>query len=148
MVPFSLPLQGARGDFSLVFTVGSQWSSWRIISQYCGSPYDWVPLEFLTLRVVLTESPALITQGSGFPTRTLAPEAVSAPESLLWEAATPCIHLPASPVLGAAVFPVLPSCTDPRRVNFSVCFTCCQDRVATFKLITCGTRKQKSLIHS
>ena len=51
---FLFCLWEAWGDPSLIFTE----SSCRKISQNCGGPYAWMPLEFLNLRVVQTESPA------------------------------------------------------------------------------------------
>ena len=52
MAPFPLLLLEAQGDFSLILL-------WEAnLTLLCRPPYDWVPLEFLTLWIVSTESPA------------------------------------------------------------------------------------------
>ena len=84
MVPFIPPLARCmRGFFSSIYC-GYLVELLEInIKILWGPPYDWVPLEFLTLRVVHTELRQFNNYSSGFSTLALVPTGVSASESLL-----------------------------------------------------------------
>lgn len=58
MIPFS-SCQKQKGIFPPIFTMGMRSNTWKLISQYYGATYNWVPLEFSTLWVVHTESLAV-----------------------------------------------------------------------------------------
>lgn len=76
--PFSLPLPEALGDFSPIFIMRTWWSSQRSNSQKCGGlRYDWVPLEFLVLRIVHTEPPEILQLQLRFSYPTLVSAEVS-----------------------------------------------------------------------
>lgn len=86
MVPFALPLPEAQGDFSLLAR------GWTPGGKMWGPPYEWVPLEFLSLNLVHTEPPVIWQLQCSFLYLTLVPM-----EVIL------CIHLSVSPILWATV---------------------------------------------
>ena len=118
MVPFVLLLPEARGDFPPIFTVGMWSSSWRLISQYCGDPCDWVPLEFSTLRAVPTESLAVGWSQFRFSYTSTGSRGsffswVSAPVSL----GSLCSPVCLSNLAGSGLPCVLPSLRNPRMMT-------------------------------
>lgn len=127
-VSFPLPPPEAQRDFSLIFTVRICLSLLEVnLIKLCPLPLptlpkDQVPLEFLTLKLVHTEPPAIYQSQFRFSYSALVPGTYSASESLLQEALTPCVGFLS--ILGGGGLPcVLPSLTEPRRVVLSVCFS-------------------------
>lgn len=76
MVPFPSPC-GKQGDFSLLFTVGTQEP--LEMKQKCPPPPGLGPLLFSPLDLVFTEPPAICPPPFRFPCPALAPVEVSAP---------------------------------------------------------------------
>ena len=98
MVPFPLPLLGAKQEFSLVLTLGT-WSRLRRYNltglwapRWLGPPAVFSP-ELPTLSLQ-----QLVNPSSAFPTTVPVPASVSASEFLLQETTTPCISLSVSPI--------------------------------------------------
>lgn len=73
------PLLESQWNFSPIFTVGDQSSSWRYVLQYC-CPLQWGP-GILTLTLCFAE--ASTNYSSSFPTSALVPMAVFACEPLI-----------------------------------------------------------------
>ena len=92
--PF-IPPAGSMRAFSPIFTRRIWLSSWRWISQDFGALHAWVPLEFLTLRVVSTEPPVI--PQSPYP-------GASSHGGSAWVSAL--LAMTVSPTLGTAVCPV------------------------------------------
>lgn len=83
-----------------------------------GYSYDWVPLEFLTLRLVHTEPPAIQQSWFRFPNPSLVPTVVH--KSLLQQTCVIPLFAFISPILTQSV--VFPSLMDPREPTTIVDF--------------------------
>lgn len=145
MVTFSLFLPEAQGDISLIFMVRI-WSSscggfHNIVGPFC----DWLPLEFLTLRLVHTE-PLVINQlqfwFSSPGTGSHSSFCFCLCSRKMWLPVFACLSLQFGECF--ALCPHLSLIQeDLLVVQFVQVFICFQDGVATSKLITCGTGNQK-----
>ena len=105
------------------------------------------PLEFLTLRIIHTEPPAICQIWFKFSCLVQVLLEVSTPEFLLWSAVTPCICLSVSPIseICPGFFPLLWIQEELLVFQSVWFFTCCQDGLATFKRLTGGTGKKNLL---
>lgn len=133
MAPFPLPLPQAKE--ALIFTGGTWLSNTVRVPLISGSP-----LEFLTLRVVHTELPAIRRLQFRLSYPALVPTGfcsrVSAPVGKLWL----CICLSVSPILWAVFCPVPYLSNGLRKSGWFFSLLSCKDRVVTSKLLTSGTR--------
>lgn len=73
VAPFPMPLPEAQGDCSLIFTVRTCRDLGGKTHKSVGPSLSLGSLEFLTLRLVQTESPALVSDNLGFPAWALVP---------------------------------------------------------------------------
>lgn len=106
MVPCPLSLPEQEAFFSPNFHCEKLVELQEVRSQECGGPWSLVPLEFVTLRVVHTELPAVSQIWFGFPSLVTPGPCVSQGGFCCKSVGILCIHLPLSPFRGAAVCPV------------------------------------------
>lgn len=132
---FLFPCQKIKGFFSNIYC-GDLHKFLKInFTILWGPPHEWVPLEFLTVKLICTELPVTCQLQLRF----------SLPGSDFWVGFCSALVNSDSLYSPGCLFDlgfdslpgVLPSLQDPRRVvNFQSVhlFTCCSDRVATSQL--------------